>query len=180
MRSRTHRESLAGGRLEDVADALAGAGRAFNVPPGANLLRDGLCLPERKGRDKRRRISQASVRGDVGLGRTSWVETGRCDVLRSSSIVRGSLRRSFLQPTRMMGRFEQKWRTSEIHCKTAGEDCAPVGVSGPPWITRGRQRAVWLLRRTFSWTLSSESGESTEKQMRMTCESGYDSGRRRS
>jgi hypothetical protein len=33
---------------------------------------------------------------------------------------------------------------------------------------------------TFSWTLSSESGESTEKQIRMTCESGYDRGRRRS
>jgi hypothetical protein len=34
--------------------------------------------------------------------------------------------------------------------------------------------------RTFSWTLSSESGESTAKQMRMTCESGYESGRSRS
>lgn len=33
---------------------------------------------------------------------------------------------------------------------------------------------------TFSWTLSSESGESTAKQMRITWESGYDSGRRRS
>lgn len=32
-------------------------------------------------------------------------------------------------------------------------------------------------RRTFSWTLSSESGESIEKQIRMTCESGYESGR---
>jgi len=27
-------------------------------------------------------------------------------------------------------------------------------------------------RRTFSWTLSRESGESTAKQIRMTCESG--------
>jgi hypothetical protein len=33
---------------------------------------------------------------------------------------------------------------------------------------------------TFSWTLSSESGESTAKQIKMTCESGYDKGRRRS
>lgn len=33
---------------------------------------------------------------------------------------------------------------------------------------------------TFSWTLSRESGESTAKQMRMTCESGYESGLRRS
>lgn len=35
-------------------------------------------------------------------------------------------------------------------------------------------------QRTFSCTLSSESGESTAKQMRMTCESGYERGRRRS
>ena len=33
---------------------------------------------------------------------------------------------------------------------------------------------------TFSWTLSSESGESTAKQIKMTCESGYERGRRRS
>jgi hypothetical protein len=33
---------------------------------------------------------------------------------------------------------------------------------------------------TFSWTLSSESGESMAKQIRITCESGYESGRRRS
>lgn len=33
---------------------------------------------------------------------------------------------------------------------------------------------------TFSWTLSSESGESMAKQIRMTCESGYERGRRRS
>lgn len=35
-------------------------------------------------------------------------------------------------------------------------------------------------RRTFSWTLSRESGESMAKQMRMTWESGYERGRRRS
>ena len=34
--------------------------------------------------------------------------------------------------------------------------------------------------RTFSLTLSSESGESIEKQIRMTCESGYERGRSRS
>jgi len=33
---------------------------------------------------------------------------------------------------------------------------------------------------TFSCTLSRESGESMAKQMRMTCESGYERGRRRS
>ena len=70
-----------------------------------------------------------------------------------------SSRRSFLHATRMIGRPWQKWSTSEIHC--AG------------------QLGAWIGRPTFSWTLSSESGESIAKQMRMTCESGYDSGRRR-
>jgi len=42
--------------------------------------------------------------------------TGFCEVLCSSSIVFWSKRRSFLQPTRMMGRPWQKCRTSEIHC----------------------------------------------------------------
>ena len=41
--------------------------------------------------------------------------TGFCDVLCSSSIVFWSYLKSFLQPTRMMGRPEQKCRTSEIH-----------------------------------------------------------------
>lgn len=36
------------------------------------------------------------------------------------------------------------------------------------------------MRDTFSWTFSSESGESMAKQIRMTWESGYESGRRRS
>lgn len=35
-----------------------------------------------------------------------------------------------------------------------------------------REVAVQKRRRTFSWTLSRESGESTAKQIRMTCESG--------
>ena len=42
--------------------------------------------------------------------------TGFWDVLCSSSIVFWSKRRSFLQPTRIMGRPWQKCSTSEIHC----------------------------------------------------------------
>ena len=42
----------------------------------------------------------------------------------------------------------------------------------------GKGRSVRL--RTFSWTLSRESGESMAKQIRITWESGYESGRRRS
>jgi len=63
----------------------------------------------------------------------------------SSATVFWSCLRSFLHPTRMTGRYGQKWTTSEIH---------------------------------FSCTLSSESGESMAKQIRMTCESGYERGRR--
>lgn len=37
-----------------------------------------------------------------------------------------------------------------------------------------------LWRQTFSCTLSRESGESTAKQIKMTWESGYERGRRRS
>ena len=40
--------------------------------------------------------------------RTSWAWTGRWFTRRSSSIVFGSLRRSCLQPTRMIGNPEQK------------------------------------------------------------------------
>lgn len=36
----------------------------------------------------------------------------------------------------------------------------------------GRARRVMVNECTFSWTLSSESGESMAKQMRITCESG--------
>lgn len=45
---------------------------------------------------------------------------------------------------------------------------------------RDVQHTVSEMGLTFSPTLSRESGESTAKQIRMTCESGYDRGRRRS
>jgi hypothetical protein len=77
-----------------------------------------------------------------------------------------------------------------------GEALAEVENLGNP-LKRPRQRQhgsgneeagrLMLLERyskfralTFSWTLSSESGESTAKQIRITWESGYDKGRRRS
>lgn len=56
--------------------------------------------------------------------------TGFCDVLCSSSIVFWSKRRSFLQPTRMMGRPWQKCSTSEIHCATVSDGSVP-GARGP-------------------------------------------------
>ncbi|CAD0203287.1 unnamed protein product [Chrysodeixis includens] len=78
------------------------------------------------------------------IARPSCGFTGSCFILRSSLIVAGSLRRSFLLPTRMMGTLGQKCFTSGVH---------------------------------FSGMFSSESGESTEKHMRITSVSGYDSGR---
>ena len=80
-------------------------------------------------------------------------------------MTRGSRLRSFLHPTRMMGRPAQKCMTSEIHWE--------LGQHTRTAATSARERR----RRTFSWTLSSESGESTAKQMRMTSLSGYESGR---
>ena len=49
---------------------------------------------------------------------TSCSVTGFCEVFASSWIVFWSCRRSFLQPTRMMGRPLQKCMTSETHCDT--------------------------------------------------------------
>lgn len=54
--------------------------------------------------------------------------TGFCEVLCSSSIVFWSKRRSFLHPTRMMGRPWQKCRTSEIHY-VLGQWLVGVGVT---------------------------------------------------
>ena len=66
-----------------------------------------------KGERIRRREGEASKTGQQR--RTCSVDTGFCEVLCNSSMVFGSYRRSFLQPTRMMGSPWQKWRTSEIH-----------------------------------------------------------------
>jgi hypothetical protein len=64
-----------------------------------------------------------------------------------------------------------------------GKALAEVENFGNPLRTRvSTLDAQHAIRKspTFSWTLSSESGESTAKQIKMTCESGYDKGRRRS
>lgn len=47
---------------------------------------------------------------------TSEEDTGFWLVALKASMVLGSSRRSALQPTKMMGRPEQKCTTSEIHC----------------------------------------------------------------
>ena len=55
---------------------------------------------------------------------TSSGATGRWFVFRSSSIVLGSRRRSFLHPTRIIGKSGQKCITSEIHCEAKSKDGA--------------------------------------------------------
>ena len=154
------KESCACCVLEDFPDTFVGLGRALEVLLCTNLLADVLSL-----------VVVLAWWVYVLLLReklTCSGVTGFCEVLCSSSIVFWSYLRSFLQPTRMIGRPWQKCRTSEIHYNgTANQHTRSLCEA------RGHQH-------TFSCTLSSESGESTAKQMRMTCESGYDRGRRRS
>jgi hypothetical protein len=72
--------------------------------------------------------------------------------------------------------------------KNDRESTAEVKDFGNPLFCTTRQRFSYRMEKmklkfvghTFSCTLSSESGESTAKQMRITCESGYERGRRRS
>jgi hypothetical protein len=94
--------------LEHLSDALVGLGGALEVLRGANLLADILGLETLLvWRDDR--LNLVTVHTCSGV-------TGFCDVLCSSSIVFWSYLKSILQPTRMMGRPEQKCMTSEYHC----------------------------------------------------------------
>jgi len=63
--------------------------------------------------------------------RTCSGVTGFWEVLCSSSIVFWSKRKSFLQPTRMMGRPWQKCRTSEIHCAIVSHQLYVHEARGP-------------------------------------------------
>ena len=119
------------GVLEHFTDALVRLGRAFEVLVRVDLFGNLLALDKRRAsavprrrlatvmygsRGRKRIRGREEERSKTGRRRrTCSVETGFCEVLCSSSIVFGSYRRSFLQPTRMMGSPWQKWRTSEIH-----------------------------------------------------------------
>jgi hypothetical protein len=94
--------------LEHLSNALVGLGGALEVLRGANLLADILGL-EGLLVWRNDRLNLVSVRTCSGV-------TGFCDVLCSSSIVFWSYLKSILQPTRIMGRPEQKCMTSEYHC----------------------------------------------------------------
>ena len=92
-----------GGGLEHLAHALSRLGRALDVAGSADSLADLLALGRLEWLVADAQALTCS--GDTGF----WL------VLCSSSMVFASNRRSFLQPTRMMGRPEQKCSTSEIH-----------------------------------------------------------------
>jgi len=116
---------------------------------------------------------------------TSSGETGLCWVLRSSSIVFGSYRKSFLHPTKIIGSPWQKCKTSLIHYDEVSAPCIhtnkwdlrKVGIGCVcVWQREGERDGIGRWREggnhTFSWTLSNESGESIAKQIKMTWESG--------
>jgi hypothetical protein len=86
--------------LEDFANAVAGLGRALDILDGADALPNLLTLRDLVGIRVANQVSEKI--------RTCSVVTGFWEVLCSSSIVLGSKRKSFLQPTRMIGRPLQK------------------------------------------------------------------------
>ena len=121
-------EGCAGGVFKDFPYAIVHFGGTFEVLYCADFTGDGFSLPrEHASTPKRHEVQGRSSpmhakqqefgnwgsggggkRGGWGLGAgglvTSSGLTGRCCVLRSSSIVLGSYRKSFLHPTKMMGR----------------------------------------------------------------------------
>lgn len=111
--------------LEHLADTLVGLGRALEVLVGVDPLPESLtlllsalaCVFQIKSGGKGTRHETGIISHvHVSASRTSSGETGFWLVLRSSSMVLGSWRKSFLQPTRIIGTSRQKWRTSECHC----------------------------------------------------------------
>jgi hypothetical protein len=111
-------ESSASGCFKDLSDTIIGSGRAFEVPEGTDLLADLLTLrgSQRNSDTKLNYQGGGDESSDLNLDRrTCSGVTGFCEVLCNSSMVLLSKRKSFLQPTRMIGRPWQKWRTSEIH-----------------------------------------------------------------
>lgn len=94
--------------LKHLSHTVVRLGRAFQVLLRTDLLADVLGLQVRK-------LVSRFVPQSGDWQHTCSGVTGFWEVLCSSSMVFWSYRKSFLQPTRMIGRPWQKWRTSEIH-----------------------------------------------------------------
>lgn len=106
--------------LEHLSHTLVGLGGALEVLRGANLLADILGLGWEVSISVLLTPSTLLCALSETVVHTCSGVTGFCDVLCSSSMVFWSYLKSFLQPTRMMGRPEQKCMTSENHC--CGDD----------------------------------------------------------
>ena len=132
--------------LKNLPHSLICLRRTLQVVSGTNLLLHLLALSEYMSvttpiEDERTGNPRGSLKVQYGFERLSGSRgrltcsgvTGFCDVLCSSSIVFWSYRRSFLHPTRMMGRPWQKCSTSDIHCMN---DCISISFSSP---------AVWRI-----------------------------------
>lgn len=103
----------------------------------------------------------------------SFVDVKCSDFFLISSIARGSSRRSFFRPTRIMGTFGQRSLASSTHCchrQSAStyqeQERGARGGGGPGWRGGGKNLVdPWL---TLCLTLSKESGVSTENPIRRT------------
>jgi hypothetical protein len=96
------------------------------------------------------------------------------DLLRDSKTL-GPADGSLVHPREVLDRLGVVAQVLFAGDEDDRQSLAKVEDLGDPlrWVSRcGWRRLQELLSRTFSWTLSSESGESMAKQMRMTCESG--------
>ena len=142
----TAKKRRTGGVLEHLTHALTGLCGTLQIVPGTNLLLYSHAL-----QSQMRIESLSNVRSTYLLGR-HWTLVRLAKLLDNTGV-----------PSQIL------LATNEDD----GKACTKVHDLGNP-LRRGSVHDAggeWQTR-AFSCTLSSESGESTAKQMRMTCESG--------
>jgi hypothetical protein len=166
-------ESSTCGSLENLANVVVCLGRAFEVFVRANLLADFVTLFTES-------VSPKILHGSLDFSADQ--EEGKRAKGNGStylSLCDGSLRG-------LVQLFHSLRIVTKIGFaanKDDGKTWAEVQNLRDPLSMNLVSRCeleCFVEHFTFSWTLSRESGESTAKQMRMTCESGYERGRRRS
>lgn len=150
--------------LEHLANTLVGLSGTLEVLVGTNLLADFLALIVESAFDSQGDSVRSLIRGRNYLFWSNWLLARLVKLFNGLLIVT-----EILLATN----------------KDDGKTLAEVKNLRNPLNLRYSQR-MWPSfcckgpMRTFSWTLSRESGESTAKHIRMTWESGYERGRRRS
>jgi hypothetical protein len=135
-------EGGAGGSLEHLAHALSRLGRALDVAGGADALADLLSL--------------------------GWLAMARRRRASAHLFRRHGLLAGLVQLLDGLGIESEILLAAHQDDGQAGAEVQHLGDPLREVSRCGGGRA----RRTFSCTLSRESGESMAKQMRMTCESG--------